>query len=274
MINHHTPVIKKVIIPLIGFIFCCGCGTNYVSKTYEKEQLFNRFYLTNNQSMAIMYPVGQEGVVERATVYIENAIKSKGYYAIPAEFTRQLMLEAGIDSGDELWEHRYDANPQLKELLGSDLLVYPTIKSFRSDGSLLEVSYELEIHRATTGELYYKYACFADAVPPESSSSGSSSLLGAIVDLALAVTDLTFAALFATYADYNIQILARNTAEKCVFNIPVGPFHDIYLADSDNRISISVPEDKADDLTIDEAMNYTSIREHFTAVGKGAFLAR
>ena len=65
--------------------------------------------------------------------------------------------------------------------------------------------------------------------------------------------------------------MAKNTAEKCVFNIPVGPFHDVYIADGDNQISISVPEDIANDLTIPEAMDHTKSIEHFTAVGKGAF---
>lgn len=264
-------IIRLLFIQLFILIFTTGCN-NLIVKNYEKAQIFNRFYSTNNQSMAIMYPVGQEGVVERATIFIENAIKSKGYYAVPAEYGRQLMLEAGINSGDELWDHRFDSNPQLKDILGSDLLVYPIIKGYYSSSTTIGVGYEIEIHHALSGLLYYKYSCSADAVPQKSQGINSGiAIFDLVANAATAIKNLTIEVLFAIYADYNLQLLAKSTAEKCLFNIPVGPFHDIYLGDGDNIISVAVPKDKADDLSYDDAMEYTTIEEHYEVMGKGLF---
>ena len=190
---------KKIIYLLIIICLSTACG---VTSTITRESQYAKMYEEKPITLLVMPPINNSANVEAKDLLytsISRPLVEAGYYVIsPLLAMDVLKAESAYDS--ELF---FDAPlTAFQNYFGADAVVFSVIDTWAKKGLGIETKIRYVIKSAYTNEILFDRSC--DLYLDLSVNSGSTGLLGALVDLAAsaintAATDHIIAARKANY---------------------------------------------------------------------------
>lgn len=190
----------KKIIYLI--ILCCLAASCGVMNTVTRESQYAKMYEEKPITLLVMPPINNSTNVEAKDLLytsISRPLVEAGFYVIsPLLAMDVLKAESAYDS--ELF---FDAPlTAFQNYFGADAVIFSVIDTWAKKGLGIETKIRYVIKSAYTNEILFDRSC--DLYLDLSVNSGSTGLLGALVDLAAsaintAATDHIIAARKANY---------------------------------------------------------------------------
>jgi len=204
---------------LIALVSSCGTtqqltrGSQY-AKMYEEKPI----------TLLIMPPINNSSNVD-AKEYLYTSISrpllEAGYYVIPPLLSMEILKAESAYDAELFVESPLDI---FQKYFGADAIVFSEINTWTKRGFGIQTDIRYFIKSAYTGEVLFDRSCKLYLDLQVNSNSGTSSLLGQLIDLAAsaintATTDHIKAARMANY--YIFQ------------DLPRGKYSSSYLQDQD-----------------------------------------
>lgn len=203
-------------------IFCCMLTSCGMMNTVTRESQYSKMYQEKPITMLVMPPINNSTNVEAKDLLytsISRPLAEAGYYVIsPLLAMDVLKAESAYDA-----EMFFDAPLSMfYNYFGADAVVFSVIDTWAKKGMGIETKIRYVIKSTHTNEILFDRSC--DLFLDLSIDSGSSSLLGTLVDLAATAIN--------TAATEPI-IAARKANYFILRDIPRGKYSPDYMLDKD-----------------------------------------
>ena len=210
---------KRILYLMIFCYMTVSCG---VLNTVTRESQYAKMYEEQPVTLLVMPPINNSANVEAKDLLytsISRPLVEAGYYVIsPLLAMDVLKAESAYDS-----EMFFDAPlTAFQNYFGADAVVFSVIDTWAKKGMGIETKIRYVIKSAYTNEILFDRSC--DLYLDLSIDSGSSGLLGALVDLAASAIN--------TAATDHI-IAARKANYYILRDIPRGKYSPDHLLDKE-----------------------------------------
>jgi len=211
-------------VPLSALLLLCAVLSSCARRAYD----YGAFYAHEPRSILVV-PILNETVEVMAPNLLMTAVSTplaeRGYYVFPVHLTDALLKDLGLPDAGLV--HQLPAQ-KFRERFGADAILLITIKDWSSryilisNTKTLEIDYRLVDARTGT-ELWHH-----TQLVQQSSSDGSSSIVGALVSAA--VDKLVTEAFESQYRPLARQVNVMAFTRPYV-GLPAGPYHPRYGKD-------------------------------------------
>lgn len=203
-------------------IICCMATSCGVTSTITRESQYAKMYEEKPITLLVMPPINNSANAEAKDLLytsISRPLVEAGYYVIsPLLAMDVLKAESAYDA-----ENFIDASlSTFQNYFGVDAVVFSVIDTWAKKGLGIETKIRYVIKSAHTNETLFDRSC--DLYLDLSVNSGSSGLLGALVDLAASAIN--------TAATDHI-IAARKANYYILRDIPRGKYSPEYMQDKE-----------------------------------------
>lgn len=210
---------KRLILFAFVCFFVSSCG---MLNTVTRESQYSKMYEEKPVTLLVMPPINNSTNVEAKDLLytsISRPLVEAGYYVVSPLLAMDILkAESAYDA--ELF---FDAPlTMFNNFFGADAVVFSVIDSWTKKGMGIQTKIRYVIKSAYTNEILFDRSC--DLYLDLSVDSGSSGLLGALIDLTASV--------ISTAATDHI-VAARKANYFILRDIPRGKYSPEYLIDKD-----------------------------------------
>lgn len=215
---------KKLIYFLVVGIILSSC----TMQTALKKDTYKTLYAEKPTSILVLPPINKSTKVEAKDLFYSSIVApltQRGYYVLPPLLTMAILKEENAYDS-ELFEN--NSMKQVGELFGADAVLFTTIHEWKKISVLatIEVTIEYTLKSTKTDEVLFHR--IGTITLDQSSNSGSGSLLGMAVGMALDA---------ATTAMTDEIVVGRKCNYYTLSDMPAGKYSEQYNLDGESSSS-------------------------------------
>lgn len=210
---------KKLIHFLLACFIVTSCG---VTNSVTRESQYAKLYEERPVTLLVMPPINNSTNVEAKDLLytsISRPLVEAGYYVISPLLAMDILKAESAYDSENFFEAPLTA---FKNYFGADAVVFSVIDSWTKKGLGIQTKIRYVIRSAHTNDVLFDRSC--DLYLDLSVDSGTSGLLGALIDLAASAIN--------TAATDHI-IAARKANYFIVRDIPRGKYSPDHMLDKE-----------------------------------------
>jgi len=219
---------SRIFLFFIILSLLVGCSSG---KRLTKQEVFPKMYgdvdagRTSPISILVLPAQNNSTAADAVDLYnvtVVEELSKAGYYIFPLEVVTDILRKEGIVNTETIREIPLDA---FKKGFGADAVLFITINSWNTAYwiifSHVEVSLDFSLYSTTTNNLLWSHSATAKV---SSSDAADEDLVGAII----------YSAIVGTITKY--ITLAKEANSKAFSTLPVGPYHELYREDGNEKV--------------------------------------
>lgn len=210
---------KRLIYFLLACLLVTSCG---VTNSVTRESQYAKLYEERPVTLLVMPPINNSTNVEAKDLLytsISRPLVEAGYYVISPLLAMDILKAESAYDSENFFEAPLTA---FKNYFGADAVVFSVIDSWTKKGLGIQTRIRYVIRSAHTNDVLFDRSC--DLYLDLSVDSGTSGLLGALIDLAASAIN--------TAATDHI-IAARKANYFIVRDIPRGKYSPDHMLDKE-----------------------------------------
>ena len=210
---------KRLIYFLLACLLVTSCG---VTNSVTRESQYAKLYEERPVTLLVMPPINNSTNVEAKDLLytsISRPLVEAGYYVISPLLAMDILKAESAYDSENFFEAPLTA---FKNYFGADAVVFSVIDSWTKKGLGIQTKIRYVIRSAHTNDVLFDRSC--DLYLDLSVDSGTSGLLGALIDLAASAIN--------TAATDHI-IAARKANYFIVRDIPRGKYSPDHMLDKE-----------------------------------------
>lgn len=210
---------KRLIYFLLACLLVTSCG---VTNSVTRESQYAKLYEERPVTLLVMPPINNSTNIEAKDLLytsISRPLVEAGYYVISPLLAMDILKAESAYDSENFFEAPLTA---FKNYFGADAVVFSVIDSWTKKGLGIQTRIRYVIRSAHTNDVLFDRSC--DLYLDLSVDSGTSGLLGALIDLAASAIN--------TAATDHI-IAARKANYFIVRDIPRGKYSPDHMLDKE-----------------------------------------